>query len=255
MEQWTYTIFPFLWIVLRMSGLLMTAPVLGTKYIPWPVKAALSLTTAYYFWAYVPVAPLAGTLTGMVYQAGGEVFFGLALGFMGTIIMGAIELAGHVADVEMGFGIANVIDPQYGTSSPLLGTIKYMLVTLCFLAINGHHMFIVAVNDSFSLVPAGAGIIVSAWTQLGLQAFSKMLWMALLLSCPIWASMLIVDITLGIVTQTVPQLNVFVVGMPVKALVGLAILSVSLGYIGIFTAEITEAVQGLLHGMLGVLTP
>ena len=177
----------------------------------------------------------------------------MAFGFMGTIIMGAIELAGHVADVEMGFGIANVMDPHYGTSSPLLGTIKYILVTLCFLSINGHHMFIVALRDSFNLVPAGAGVVVTAWAQLGLQAFSKMLWIALLLSCPIWASMLIVDITLGIVAQTVPQLNVFVVGIPLKALVGLAILSVSAGFIGIFTKEITSLVQALLHSMLEVL--
>ncbi|HHW18197.1 MAG TPA: flagellar biosynthetic protein FliR [Firmicutes bacterium] len=252
MDGWLRIVFPFFWVLLRTSGVLMTAPVVGTRYVPWTVKVAISLVTGYILWSFVPAVDLPGTLEEMAVRAAGEVILGLFLGFIGTIMMAAIETAGHLADMEVGFGLANVVDPQYGQPSPLLGILKYLLVTLMFLAIDGHHIFIRALYDSFVLVPAGGATIPSSWAQVGIMAVSKMMWTALILSCPVWASALIVDITLGMIARSVPQLNVFVVGMPLKTLVGLGIISASVTFYGVFTKDLVLSIKNLIDGLLGV---
>ena len=253
MEEWFSIIFPFLCVVLRTAGLFITAPVLGARYVPVPVKAGISLIAGYVLWPSVPVAPLPASIPALVGPALGEIAFGLLLGFIAGIIISAVEMAGQVADMMMGFGLSNVMDPSLGQSVPIMGTFKHLMITLMFLIMNGHHLFIKGLWDSFSLVPAGGAFIPIEWAAIGLLSFGKMLWIAVVLSCPIWASALIVDMSLGMIARTVPQMNVFVVGMPIKALVGLGIMSASIAFYGIFTKEITETIGSVLGSLLGAL--
>ncbi len=253
MQVWLETIFPLLWITLRTAGFVVSAPVIGTRYIPGLVKAAVSLLLGYILWPIVPAAPSPNTPGEFILIAASEVAVGLLLGFCGTIIMAAIETAGHIVDMKIGFGMANVIDPHYGQPSPILGIFKYLLIMLVFLGIDGHHILIKALFESFEIVPAGAAFIPTQWAQIGLGAAAKMLKIALVLSCPVWASTLIVDFTLGVIARTVPQMNVFVVGIPIKTLVGLGILSASVAFYGVFTRQITLSIQHLLESLLGVM--
>ncbi|MGI6163123.1 MAG: flagellar biosynthetic protein FliR [Bacillota bacterium] len=254
MDVWLKAVFPFMWIVLRTTGLFITAPVIGTKYIPWSVKVTMSLIMGYLLWLIIPVAPSPHSIGGFVVAAAGEIVLGLLLGFCGSVMMAAIETAGHIADMEIGFGMANVIDPQYGQPSPILGIFKYLLMILVFLGIDGHHLFIKALFKSFEIVPAGAATIPAAWPQIGLGAASSMLKTALILSCPVWASALIVDFALGAIARTVPQMNMFVVGIPIKTLVGLGIMSASIVFYGVFTEEITLSMEHLLESLLGAMS-
>ncbi len=88
----------------------MTAPVIGTKYVPWTVKVTMSLIMGYLLWLIIPAAPSPDSIGGFVVAAGGEIMLGLLLGFCGSVMMAAIETAGHIADMEIGFGMANVIE-------------------------------------------------------------------------------------------------------------------------------------------------
>jgi len=254
LEVWLEALFPLLWITLRTVGFIVTAPVIGTRYVPGLIKATVSLLLGYILWPVVPVSPSPGTLGGFIASASSEVGFGLLLGFCGTIMIAAIETAGHIVDMKIGFGMANVVDPHYGQSSPILGIFKYLLIILIFLGINGHHMLIKALFQSFQLVPAGAAAVPREWAQIGLGAAGRMLKIALALSCPVWASTLIVDFALGVIARTVPQLNVFVVGIPIKTLVGLGILSGSVAFYGVFTKEIALSIQNLMQSLLGVMS-
>jgi len=250
-DTWVRDVFPFFWVVLRMGGLLMTAPVIGTRYVPWTIKTAIALSCAYMLWPLVPSVDLPGTLPAMVLKAAGEVLFGLFLGFMGAVMMAAIEVSGHLADMEVGFGLSNVIDPHYGQPAPLLGILKYLLVTLVFMSFDGHHIFIKALYDSFRLVPAGGAFIPSSWSNAAVIAASKMMQLALMLSSPMWVSLLLVDLALGLIARSVPQMNVFVIGMPVKTLVGLGVLAASLGFYGVFGKELTLSIKALIDGLMG----
>ena len=247
-------LFPFMCIFLRTIGLFVTAPVLGARFIPAQLKVALSLVMASFLWSYVKTSPVPTSTAGWIASAMGEVAFGLFVGMIASIVLSAVETAGHIADVELGFGLANVIDPELGSSAPLLGTLKYLLITVVFLALDGHHLFIRGLAESFSILPAGAARIPSAWADLATSAAGRMLLVSLVLSCPIWVSMLITDVALGVLARSVPQLNVFVVGIPVKALVGLAVLCASLGFYGVFTEELTGLLRNVLQNFMGALS-
>lgn len=251
-DSFLVALFPFACVFLRTVGLFVTAPVLGARYVPAQVRVGLSLATAYFLWGSVRTAGSPATLAGWASAALGEVAFGLFIGTCSSILLSAVEVAGHIVDVEMGFGLANVIDPEFGSSSPLMGTLKYLLVTVLFMMLDGHHLFIQALSESFAILPAGKAGIPAAWAEIAVSSASRMLLVAVVLSCPIWAAMLITDIALGVVARSVPQLNIFVVGMPVKVLVGFTVLSASLGFYGAFTKEITVTLRSILEGLIGV---
>ncbi len=253
MGEWLPVVFPFLCVMLRTTGLFITAPVLGAKYIPVPVKAGLSLITGYLLWSRVPLQGVPADLPGLFGPALGELAFGLILGWFAALIMAAVEVAGHVVDMSIGFGMANVLDPSSGQSIPVMGTLKHLLITVIFLVMDGHHLFLSGLWDSFKIVPAGAAFIPSGWAEIGIVAAAKMISIAAMLSCPVWASILIVDAALGMVARSVPQMNVFMVGMPVKSLVGLGLVSASVGFYGVFTKEIGRTLEGLFRALLGAV--
>lgn len=252
MESYIALVMPFLWVTLRTGGLLVTAPILGTRYVPWAIKVTVSLVTALFLWNVVPRAPTPEGLPGLAVSALGEVLFGIGIGFIGTVMLAAIEMAGHVADAEIGFGIANVIDPQYGQPAPLLGTLKYLLVLLVFLEMDGHHLFLRALAKSFQLVPAGGAAVPAQWVHPALVSAGEMFWIALGLSAPVWVAMLVTDVALGVISHGVPQMNVFVVGMPLKIAVGLGILAMSVRFYGTFGEKLLRETSRLLDVLLGV---
>jgi flagellar biosynthetic protein FliR len=247
------TIFPFMCISLRTIGLLTSSPVLGSRNIPWPVKTGVSLMTAYAIFPMVAKGSVPFVISSYVGAVLAEFGIGMIFGFLASILMSAVEMAGHIIDVEMGLGMANVIDPQFGQSSPLMGAFHNALLFLVFLLINGHHVLINSLVTSFNLMPPGQAFLPDQWAQAGIITISKMLLAALTLSCPVWATSLIVDVTLGIIARSVPQINVFMVGMPLKNLIGLTVLSMSLVFYGSFTESILRSMEELLQGLIGVL--
>jgi flagellar biosynthetic protein FliR len=253
LEVWLEAIIPLLLITLRITGFIVAAPITGSRYIPGLIKGTVSLLLGYILWPVVPVSTVPDTLGGFVGSAVIEVAVGLILGFCGTINISGIETAGYLVDMKIGFGMANVVNPHYGQASPILGIFKYLLIMLIFLGIDGHHMLIKALYRSFELVPAGTAAIPGQWAQIGLGAGAEMLKIALVLSCPVWAATMIVDFGLGVIARTVPQLNVFVVGIPMKTLVGLGILSGSVAFYGVFANEITLSIQSIMESLSGVM--
>jgi len=247
-------LFPFICVFLRTIGLFVTAPVLGARFIPVQLKVALSLSMASFLWSFVKTAGVPASIAGWIASALGEVVFGLFMGMLASMLLAAVETAGHIADTELGFGLANVIDPEFGSSAPLLGTLKYLLITVIFLALDGHHLFIRGLAESFAVLPAGAARVPSAWAELATKAAGRMLLVSVVLSCPVWVSMLITDVALGVLARSVPQLNVFVVGIPTKVLVGLAVLCASLGFYGVFTEELLRLLRNVLQSFMGALS-
>jgi len=245
-------LFPFACAFLRVLGLFITAPIFGAKFVPSQVKVALSLATAFFIVGAIPAGDAPATLFAWLGAALGEILFGLFMGACASMLLAAVEVAGHIEDMEIGFSMANVIDPAFGSSAALVGTFKYLLISVLFMALDGHHLFLWGISESFRLLPAGTAFVPAAWAEIAVGTVGKMMLIAIVLSCPIWISILITDAALGVLARSVPQLNVFVVGMPVKVLVGFTVLSASIGFYGAFTKEITESVRTVLASLLGV---
>lgn len=183
-----------------------------------------------------------------------ELAVGLALGFIAALFIYGIQVAGSFIDMQIGFAIANVIDPQTGAQSPLIGNFKYMLAVLFFLAMDGHHLFIQAIQQSYTFIPLQQLTIPLGSEnvmQFVTHAFITMFEMAFKMAVPIVATLFLVDIALGIVAKTVPQLNVFVVGLPLKILISFIVLLVALpGFfylLKILFATMFEAISTLMQ--------
>ena len=157
---------------------------------------------------------------------------GLLIGFIAYMILSAMQIAGGLIDFQMGFAIANVIDPQTGAQSPLMGQYLYTFALLLLLTLNGHHLLLDGIFYSYQLIP-----IDQAWIPFGnedmvdyvLKSFNSMFIVAFQMSIPVVATLFLVDVALGIVARTVPQLNIFVVGFPIKIAVSFIVLFIVMG--------------------------
>ena len=157
-----------------------------------------------------------------------ELVIGLGMGFVVSIVFNAIYVAGQLIDVPMGFGMVSVLDPNIGIQVPIVAQFLNIFATLMFFAIGGPRIVILVLGKSFQLVPLGPGPVSSAIASVGLEAFIKMFLIGVTLSLPAVAALLLTDIALGILARVVPQINVFIVGFPLKIGVGLLILALGM---------------------------
>ena len=157
-----------------------------------------------------------------------ELLVGIIIGYISYAFFSAFYVMGQIIDMKIGFGMANVIDPQNRVQIPLMGNFYYILSFLVFLGLNGHHRIILALKDSYNYIPINSFSYSETMMNLVIDILTKSFEIGLKLSMPIIVVIFISDIVLGILSKTIPQLNVFVVGMPFKILVGLVFILVGI---------------------------
>lgn len=206
-------------IFVRITALLATAPLLRSRSIPVIAKGGLSLMLA---WVLLPTvaADIAfpANVWVLAFFIGREVLIGLSIGFLVQLFFFAVQAAGQLIDTEMGFQMANVLDPLAESQLPLIGNLFSMVSLLLYLSLDGHLFLIRALADSFVLLPLGSplfprdiGLLVSACAQV--------LGLAVKIALPIIGVSLFTSLMFGIMARSVPQMNVFIVGMPLKIII------------------------------------
>jgi flagellar biosynthetic protein FliR len=233
-------------ILIRVLAILASSPVFGHAHVPVQVKIGLALMITM---VLVPiVAPVNAALTNNLLMLAGAVLkeaaTGLIIGFIATLTFLAIQLAGEAADIQIGFGLANIADPLLGTQTSLIGQFQYMMATLLFLVVNGHHFILAALVRSFELVPLNDLTFHAILTGRVLDIVSQLFMMALRIGGPVMLAVFLTDVALGLLGRTVPQMNLLMVGFPVKIFVGLATLMMAVPFFLMMT-------QGLFATMYG----
>ncbi|NLK09121.1 MAG: flagellar type III secretion system protein FliR [Firmicutes bacterium] len=214
----------FLPVLVRITGLVMAAPIFGGRGVPNQVKMGLSALIALVIYPVLAVSlPETAGMVGYGFIIAGELFIGICLGFAVTLVFSAIYLAGQLIDVPMGFGMVNVVDPQSGLQVPIFAQFQYILASLIFLAAGGHRALFQALSTSFILVPVGGFVGGVNTTVVLFDVFVRMFYLGIKLSLPIITGILLADVALGIVARAVPQINIFVVGFPAKILIGISL--------------------------------
>ncbi|SES79311.1 flagellar biosynthetic protein FliR [Anaerobranca gottschalkii] len=217
--------YTFILLTVRFTGLYLGSPIFGGRNIPNQVKIALALicsliiTPLHSVGITIEQIDLSIILLGIK-----ELVVGLVIGYIAMLTFTAIQFAGQFIDVQMGFGIVNVVDPQFGNPIPIIGNFKYIIAILLFLTVNGHHLLIDALFKSIELVPIGTITFGDNVIIYIFGLFVRLFLISLQVGLPIIGTLFIVDVGLGIVARTVPQMNVFVVGIPLKILVGFTII-------------------------------
>ncbi len=230
----TEDIIYFLLILVRISAMVFVIPVFGAKYIPvqWRIAFSFILALTTYF-----IIPRPGGMdfdaaaTGLILSAGREVIIGLLIGFTAGLIFSAVLLGGQVIGTQMGLGIANVMDPQHGTNMSIVSQFHFLLATVVFMAVNGHHLLLEGVVDAFRYLPAGdLSLPIGGMGEIARLAGIVFV-IAVQLAASVIVMLLMVSVSLGIIARTVPQMNIFIVGFPLRLLVGLFGIGISIPYV------------------------
>ncbi|SEN58294.1 flagellar biosynthetic protein FliR [Amphibacillus marinus] len=233
----------FLLIFSRIIAFMTTVPIFSYRNIPNPLKIGLSIFVSLLLVFSLDLPTLSIDLF-FVFLIIKEALVGIILGLVAYVILASVQIAGGFIDFQMGFAIANVVDPQTGAQGPVIGQYFYTFAILFILAVDAHHIFINGIWYSFEVIPFDqyisfdqSGFILTVITM-----FNQLFIMAFQMAIPIVGSLFLVDVALGIIARTVPQLNVFVVGLPLK-------ITVSLFLIGMFIALYI----GLVRRMFGYI--
>jgi flagellar biosynthetic protein FliR len=243
----------FLLIFIRMTGLFILSPIFGRNNLPAVFKIGFSFFLAVIF-VNVNGAPAVSMTTNITLYALyilKELIVGLVIGYATYVIMSAIYLAGQMIDMQVGFGSENVLDATSNIQVPLTSNFYYMYIILIFLTLNGHFFIIQALFKSFELIPIDMlGFNVNFTTEV-VDIMQQMFEIALKIAAPIIATIFVADVVLGILSRTIPQMNVFQLGMPLKIIIGLAVIMVTF----IYANGVTESITGLMNEyMLRFLT-
>ncbi len=218
----TYMI-PFMLILIRMLGFFGVAPLFSSQGFPNQGKVLLAAFLAFIILfirgSEIPVIELDFWM--LVGFAIGEAVVGMLFGFIVGLIFAAMQLAGYIMGYQMGFAVANVLDPVSGGQSSVLGQFLFLFGLLTFLNIDGHHMVLSGMVDSFDIMPVGAFSLNFALVDMMAGLFQTYFSVAIKIALPILGIIIMIDVSLGIVARTVPQMNVFLIGMPLKTLVGI----------------------------------
>jgi len=211
----------YLLILFRCLGFLLLTPVFGRREFPPQVKIGLGALLSIIVYPFIPDINLCSNLWIFAASVLKEFMTGITIGYVAFLLFSSLYLAGEIIDMEMGFGIVNVLDSQSNTQVPLMGNYFYILTILLFLTINGHHMLISAIIKSYDLLPLGEAIYQEGVLNTIIISFKDMFLLGVKIALPVVSVIFLTDLALGIIARTVPQMNVFMVGLPVKIAVGM----------------------------------
>lgn len=220
----------FILVVTRVLAILVQVPVFGGQMIPNQVKIGFGIILAAIAIPWQPIPPDTPGLPLLAFAIYmlQELIIGTLVGFAATITFGAFQVASKVLDISSGFGAGQIFNPTLGDTGSALDQFFMMVVMLYFLITNGHHVFLIALQRTFTLLPVMATMPdLSAEPLLKLSA--AMIASGVQMALPILGALLLTDITLGVLAKAAPQMHVFFLGLPLKVWVGLMGLAFAMG--------------------------
>jgi len=237
---------------IRTGTALALMPVFGYLAVPVQVKAGLALVLAIIL-APTAALHLAVGPPGVVPFAAAaitEVMVGMIFGMVAMLLMVGAQLAGSVVGIQMGFGVAQVVDPQSGGQISLIGKMQYSLALILFIILDVHHRFLEALAHTFSIIPLGGalfpGDIAFSYGRLTAEVFV----VGVKLAAPLIAILFMIQVSLGVMARVMPRMNVFLVGFTVKIGIGMLGLAITLP---LFVYVLSKSFDIFLDGIVRII--
>jgi len=245
-----------IFIFLRVSSMIVVMPVFGgDRTIPVVVKGGLSILITFLLFPSVRINSDMQSLEfiPMVVNMLTEVLIGSIVGFVARFIFAGIQFAGELIGFEMGFSVANVLDPMTSTQVSLISQLQYFIAILLFLTLNAHHVFLSAIAESFEKI-APLQFHLSGKVIQTLCLFSKDIFViAVKISAPVVAVLIFTNIALGIVARTVPQINIFIIGFPLQISLGFIFMGLTAPVFINYTASLFSNMAKQIHLLISVM--
>ncbi|RLB83805.1 MAG: flagellar biosynthetic protein FliR [Deltaproteobacteria bacterium] len=245
----------FVLILIRISIVLFVFPIFGSGMWPNLVKAGLALIMSIILLPVVQPDPtlFPETVLGGVYLILSELIFGLIIALTVRLLFTTVQLAGQLVGFQMGFAIANVLDPESGGQGPILAQIGYWVAVLIFLLLNGHHVVLNTLVESFAVVEVGSLGLSDGLFHKMLELSGDMFTMAVKIGAPAIAALLMTSAAFGIVAKVVPQMNVLIAAFPVKIVIGLFFFGFCLEALLYFMRHYVAEFEGMLRTIMNLM--
>lgn len=219
----------FTLVLSRLSGLMMTAPIYGSLEVPARVRALLVLALS----LLVTPSQLAehadaDTLIGYGMLVGGELAIGLVLGLGVQILFLAPQVAGQLISQMSGIALADVFNPSLDSEIPVFSQLLYLFSLAIFVVIGGHRLVMAGLLETFNVIPPGQASVFTTFSESFTTLVAQSLELGLRASAPTVTALLLATLIMGLISRTVPQLNVMSLGFGVSAITTLVVLSLSL---------------------------
>lgn len=237
-------------IVLRITAFIVICPGFSFKGLPNIFKVGISFSVGIIVYSLVPDLSLGGDFYLIIPMAIKEVLLGLSMGYITQLVFGVMEIAGHFIDFQVGFSMGNVYDPSMGRSASNYGKLLNWLSLTVFFMLNMHHYMIDALIRSFEYIPLNSLELGDIGVQSIVSLFSHVFELGFNLAIPIIIVVLTTDIVLGIISRTVPQINVLMLGMPMKSMISFVLFMVISSWILNSIGDIINLMPGFIDGFI-----
>jgi flagellar biosynthetic protein FliR len=220
-------------VATRLSPLFLLTPLFAVIGVPARVRVLFVLALSLVLVTTLGLMPVESpsNLSSLINVIINELILGMILAFGLFTAFGAFLFGGRIIDFQMGFGVANLIDPATQSQAPLLGSVLNLMAVMTFFLLDGHHLLIRGIVYSLQKIPPGSRLF-----ELGLDAviaqFGVMFVYGLAIVAPVVAVLLMLDVGMAVAARTMPQVNMFIVGFPLKIFMGLFVLALSVNYMG-----------------------
>lgn len=242
----------FLFVLVRVSAILFAIPFLEARNVPFLIKASLAMAVAVMIMPqlHIPVPNLFGDPFALALAVAGEAAVGMIIGISVQLLFAGVQLAGQLAGFQMGFAIANVVDPASSLQIPILSQFLNLFAVMIFFSVNAHYYFIKAMMDAFQLIPPMGVRLDGRLIDLIMMMTANAFVIAIKVSAPVMVALLLTNVALGLTARTVPQMQIFIVAMPLQILLGLVFLGLSLPFLASF---MESAFKGLGHDVIRMI--
>ena len=232
---------------------MLTMPVFGATTSPYQVRGLLAVSMSLVLWSahLGMIVPYPGnTLNYAVYLAG-EVLVGLSMGLGAHILFSGIQVAGQVIGQLSGLALADVFNPTFDSNSPVFSQILFYVAMATFVLIGGHHIVMGGLLDTFAFIPPGTALIGKSVLDSLIMALSSSFVVGIRAAAPVMVALLLATFILGLISRTLPQLNIIMVGFGMNAMLTMATLMFSLsGAVWIFQEQVAPVMEAVGQGLL-----
>ncbi|MFC1513514.1 flagellar biosynthetic protein FliR [candidate division KSB1 bacterium] len=206
----------------RVATILVTVPVFGYQSVPSAVKAGLAFFVCLVLFPTIEATDFKVPIEFLpfVLMILKEVVFGLVIGIAANFLFIGVQMAGEVIGLDMGFGMVNIVDPMSGEHVSIISQFKYIISLLLFLTINGHHFLLNAIRTSFMVVPLGTAKFTGMLSTQLVTMSTDIFKIAIQIGGPVIITLFLTSFVMGIIARVVPQMNIFIIGFPLKIGVG-----------------------------------
>lgn len=241
----------FIITLVRIAGYLFTSPILGRREIPNVLKVSTSILIVYIliFTDNITFAVVPESIGQFMSLCFVESIKGMVLGLLSSFFFSAFLTAGQILDSQIGFQMGGLLDPQYGIRTSLSGNLLNIIALTVFMALDGHLQLIKLLSNTYSLSPIGSITMFLDLKSIFISAFSFAFLAAVKIALPITLIILLTDVILAIIIKFIPQMNIFVIGIPMKIAIGLFamfyIIGPTVAYLDGFYNRMFEDLTGL----------